>query len=218
MEQGEPKDSWLNDSRATTWDEVLRPPKPSSRVLLPLIAVGAVAIASVIAYIVWNGTLYQTESSRLGSESRSATSRPTMVPPPAQEAKKAPSPPLERVQRLTKCRSASGVVAYSDGTCPSGSVESELLVKPDSNLADGLSVEAREASMRQNSAIAQSVLEHERRVAANVDVPGAECAQLSASIASLDALARQPLSAVEQDRLKDQRQRMRDRQFRLRCS
>jgi hypothetical protein len=55
-------------------------------------------------------------------------------------------------------------------------------VKPDSNLADGMSPEARQASMRSNSTIAQSVLEHELRVAKNVDGSSAECAQLNALI------------------------------------
>ena len=90
-------------------------------------------------------------------------------------------------------------------------------MKPDANIADGMAQDARQASMRRNSAIAQSVYEHERRVAMNVDSFSSECAQLNALIASIDAAARQPLSGFEQDRLKDQRRRARDRQFALRC-
>lgn len=83
---------------------------------------------------------------------------------------------------------------------------------PDVNLlAGGMSRDARQASMRRNSAIAQTVLGHERRVAMNVDNSSTECAQLNALIAWIDAAARQPQSGFDQDRLKDQRRRARDR-------
>jgi hypothetical protein len=72
--------------------------------------------------------------------------------------------------------------------------------------------------MRDNSVIARSVLEHELRVAKNVDTASAECTQLRELIASIDAVARQPLPGYEQDRLKDQRRHANDRRFALRCS
>jgi hypothetical protein len=71
--------------------------------------------------------------------------------------------------------------------------------------------------MRQNSALAAAVVQYERRVALNVDSSVAECSQLNAQIAAIDAATRQPLPGHEQDRLKDQRRRARDRQFALRC-
>ena len=45
----------------------------------------------------------------------------------------------------------------------------------------------------------------------------AECANLAAIVANLDSQARQPQSSQMQDWIKDQRQRARDRQFRLQC-
>jgi len=45
----------------------------------------------------------------------------------------------------------------------------------------------------------------------------AECASLAATVANLDSQARQPQSSQMQDWIKDQRQRARDRQFRLQC-
>ena len=90
-------------------------------------------------------------------------------------------------------------------------------MEPDANLADGMTEHARQASIRRNSAIAQSVFEHERRVAMNVDSSSMECTRLDALIASIDAAARQPQSGFEQDRGKDQRRRARDRQFALHC-
>lgn len=71
--------------------------------------------------------------------------------------------------------------------------------------------------MRQNSALAAAVIRHERRVVLNVDSSVTECGQLNAQIAAIDAATRQPLSGYEQDRLKEQRRRARERQFALRC-
>ena len=71
--------------------------------------------------------------------------------------------------------------------------------------------------MRENRAAAQEFVAHERRVAMNVDSSVWECGQLESLIASLDAAARQPLSGYEQDRLRGERKRARDRQFALRC-
>lgn len=105
------------------------------------------------------------------------------------------------------CISAAEAATYSDGLCPPGTRASEVLVKPDSNLAD----------MHGNSVVGQAVLRHERRVALNVDSTVAGCAQLNALIAAIDAAARQPQPGFEQDRLKDPRRRARDRQFVLRC-
>jgi hypothetical protein len=45
----------------------------------------------------------------------------------------------------------------------------------------------------------------------------AECASLAATIANLDSQARQPQSSQMQDWIKQQRQRARDQQYRLRC-
>ena len=45
----------------------------------------------------------------------------------------------------------------------------------------------------------------------------AECASLAATVTNLDSQARQPQSSQMQDWIKDQRQRARDRQFRLQC-
>jgi hypothetical protein len=91
-----------------------------------------------------------------------------------------------------------------------------VAVQPDINLADGMNPRAREASMRENSAVAQEMVAHERLAAMNVDGSMSECNHLESLITSLDAAARQPLPGYEQDRLRDERKRARDRQFALR--
>jgi hypothetical protein len=76
----------------------------------------------------------------------------------------------------------------------------------------------RSSSIQDNRARAQATAEYERRAAAQSSVASSECTQLNALIAALDAAARQPLPGAEQDRIRDQRKRARDRQFELRCS
>lgn len=45
----------------------------------------------------------------------------------------------------------------------------------------------------------------------------AECASLQAEVKRLDAHARNPLSAQEQQRIRERRKVLRNRQFQLRC-
>lgn len=122
-----------------------------------------------------------------------------------------------RVDHVTKCVSGAGSASYSDGPCPAGSRAALVTLEPDSNLADGMSPAARAQSMSENRAAAQALSAYERRVAMNADSTVSQCATLNAVVASLDAAARQPLPAFEQDRVREERKRARDRQFALRC-
>lgn len=182
------------------------------------VLMGAVAVA-IVAYLAFDSwrasTAFSTPSKRQAAPP--ASPGPTTSFSPQDERQALPEPSSPRTQRFAKCTSPGGATTYSDRPCPSGTRAAEVSVKPDLNLADGMSDDARHASMQNNSAIAQSVVEHERRVAMNVDASTSECAYLNALIASIDAAARQPQPAFEQDRLKDQRRRARDRQFALRC-
>jgi hypothetical protein len=90
-------------------------------------------------------------------------------------------------------------------------------LRPDSNLADGMSPEARAASVQQNREAAQAMAAHERRVAQQVDGTVSACADIDAQIAWLDAAARQPQSAGVQDDLRARRKQLRDLRFRSRC-
>jgi hypothetical protein len=85
------------------------------------------------------------------------------------------------------------------------------------NLADGMSVGEREASNRNNAAIAAQQQQYERQVAQNVGNAMSECSDLAEQIRSIDAEARQPQSTYSHDWLRDKRKRVRDRQFRLGC-
>lgn len=216
MQDKDSRDPWMDrphDAMAA-WERSLRPTKPSS-LMWPLIWVVVAAGVACLIYSSWPGTV----------PLRHATERPATTPPslrptaPAARTDTQPQrePTAPRTQSFAKCISAAGAVSYSDGACQQGTRAAAVTVNPDLNLADGMSDADRRASIRDNSVVAQSIAEHERRVAANVDSPGSECAGLKALIASIDAAARRPLPAFEQDRLKDERRRANDRMFTLRC-
>ena len=93
-----------------------------------------------------------------------------------------------------------------------------VAVRPDLNLADGMSRAERVASIRDSRIRAEASAEYERWVAAQVDSPSLECAQRDAQISALDAEARQPLPGWRQDEIRELRKKARDRQFALRCN
>ncbi|MBT2323768.1 hypothetical protein J7E62_15580 [Variovorax paradoxus] len=217
MRKDDHRDPWMNQSREpmTNWERALRPSKRSNRVLFLLAAFVALVVVLALANGWRDGSLW---SNQLAPRSEPVSfPQPSATPAPGNEVRGSEVQPAPRIQRFSKCVSRTGAAAYSDGPCPAGTQASTVSVKPDINLADGMTPEARAASIRKNSAVAQTVIEHERRVAMNVDDSGVECAQLNSLVAAIDAAARQALSGSEQDRLKEQRKRARDRQFALRC-
>lgn len=217
MPKHDHSDPWMNQSREpmTASERALRPSGPSNRVLflLAVVVMLALALSAFFGWSSWRGARAPHGAPVAPPQGNTAP-----APPPGKEVRRPElQHPAPRVQHFAKCVSRTGAATYSDGACPAGTEASTVSVKPDTNLADGMSPEARAASIRRNSVAAQDVIEHERRVAVNGDAFVAECSYLSSQIAAIDAAARQPLPGYEQDRLKDQRRRARDRQFALRC-
>lgn len=209
----------LHSSRAplTAFERRLRPVPSSNRSLV--LAVVAVGLLAVLAWML-SQTWFRTDAKapRPGPEAPApGRAAPTLPAPPSA----LPAPP-PRIERITKCVDRAGAASYSDGPCPAGMRGATVEVRPDSNLAEGMTPAEREASARQNREVAQARAAYERRVAQQADGEGPygrvqTCADLDAWIASLDAQARQPLSAPHQDRLRAERKQLRDRQFALRC-
>ena len=224
-----PDEARSNEVRApvTAWERALRPAGASRWVLAMLL----VAVGVFLTLAVWTALqdarpsspgrpASQTSAPVDGSALDAWVSPPSTAPtPPATAAAPAAQP---RTQRISKCTSRGGAASYSDAPCPTGTVESVVTVHPDTNLADGLTAEARQASVVSNAAAARSAARYEQQVALNPDRANtgaaAECGLLSAQVAAVDSAARQPRSAHEQDRLKAERQWLRDRQFALRCA
>ncbi len=198
---------------ATAPDRAFRPPPTGNLPLLLTLAV----VAGLLCVALMQGWL------SIGRATPDRAARGSRAPannsPTAPSASGSPATSGPRVEQITKCVAKSGAAAYVDGTCPAGTRSTTIAVRPDINLADGMRLSDREASMQANSAAAQARADHERRVAtsaaANTSV--SECGQLETWISALDAAARQPLPAAEQDRIRGERKAARDRQFGLRC-
>jgi len=216
----DPYDPLMNERREpmTAWERGLRPASSSNRVLFValVVATSLAAVALSRGWLVWPGQ-GQSQTQRGASSSTAPTAVASASASTPSDAPASESVATLRIQHITKCVTPSGGATYSDGACPAGTRASTVAVRPDVNLADGMNPSARAASMQENSVVTQELLAHERRVAMNVDSAGAECGQLDSVIAALDAAARQPLTGSEQDRLRGERKRARDRQFALRC-
>lgn len=108
----------------------------------------------------------------------------------------------------------NGKTSYGDNTCAAGAMTSKVVIKQNQNLIAPITVPS----------VAQAITPAPAPITITRVNPGpdyaalkAECAWLDASIKHLDDLARQPQSGSMQDWIRDERKKMRDRQFRIRC-
>jgi hypothetical protein len=195
-------------------------PDHSMRLVLVCVA-GAIGILALAwAALEWRGIRDNVQRHGTPPTLPAPGQRPSAQPPrPEATAPRAPAPLEGRITRVTKCVSANGApTTFSDGPCPPGTRSEVVAVRPDLNLADGMSGAARSESIRDSRIRAEASAEYERWVAAQVDSTSELCARLDAQIAALDAEARQPLPGWRQDEIRELRKKARDRQFALRCT
>ncbi|MDP9993014.1 hypothetical protein J2W28_003690 [Variovorax boronicumulans] len=196
----------------TAWERGLRPKRDRHWAFW-------LALAALLVFLLFRGAEWLLAQR---ASSQPAQQRPAAPPAPIGRAapvppSPSPAPAPPDTFEVTKCLTPSGKAAYSDGPCPPGSRATTVRLRRDVNIADGMSISEREASNRNNTAIAEQQQQYERQVARNVDSAMAECSQLDEYVKRLDAAARQPQDMYSQDRLRNERQTTRDRQFRLRC-
>lgn len=218
MGKDQHRENWLDQAQPSLaeWEARLQPKRSSSA---PLVLLAVLASGAVILGTAWGLRNFHGSAPAVPNSQVRSTAPPYHAPAAAQPGKSVfPAARTERVERFARCVSASGTVAYTDQPCRKGERAGFVELRPDSNLADGMSVEARQASNSSSAVAAQQLAAHERRVAMNVTQAGSECPQLDLLIAALDAAARLPHSAAEQDRLREQRKQARDKQFALRCA
>ncbi|WP_219220567.1 hypothetical protein [Variovorax boronicumulans] len=199
----------------TAFERGLRPAPSSNRPLV--LAVLLAGLFAVLAWLALPQGWFEAPAPRRPVPGGAA---PTVAPAPTVPAPPAASPapwPSQRIERVTKCVDSAGAASYADGPCAPGLRGATVELRPDSNLADGMSAGAREASAQQNRDAAQARAAHERRAALQADGAVQACADIDAEIAWLDAAARQPQRAASQDRLRERRKQLRDLQFRSRC-
>lgn len=112
-----------------------------------------------------------------------------------------------------------GRVTFSDTSCARGASSQQVIVNGSQNMADGL---RDPASVLRSSPPATVISQTEPAgsqgdLALDSAARRSTCAWLEAAIRNIDAQARQPISAAEQDYLASKRKSHRDEQFRLRC-
>jgi len=212
----------LHDSRnaMTEWERSLRPTRERHWAMW-------IALSALLLFGVYRGAEWLL-AQRAASRPKAPSVLPSMpasppttgrVPPPYSPETRPENSVAPGTVEIIKCVSASGKSAYSDGPCPAGSVATTVRLRRDLNVADGMSVEARETSQRENAALVAQQQAYERQVAqsAGSTTQPDECSALNARVKSIDIAARQPQSVAMQDWLRDQRQQVRDRRFRLGC-
>jgi len=151
----------LHDSRnaMTAWERSLRPVR--ERHWAMWIALSTLLLFGLYRGAEWLLAQRAAQPGRVRSAlpsmpgSAEGPSRPAPSPSPSPNlsgSSSAAPPPLE----VSKCTSAAGKTAYSDGPFPAGSIATTVRVDRNQNLVDGMSVEAREASNRNSAALRRS--------------------------------------------------------------
>jgi hypothetical protein len=202
----------------SSWERGLRPAKSSNRMLVLALAVAALIgmVAVTQKRLLKESTPGSEKQSRMPAQTPDAGVLPS--PQPASKAARPAQEPSSRTHHVMRCATRMGQVTYSDGPCPANARAEVVALQPDLNLADGMTASARQASRQENMRVAQRQADHERRMAAIVESSiKDECSWIDARISALDAAARQPLSGQWQDQIRDERRKLRDRQFALRC-
>ncbi|MBT2335828.1 hypothetical protein J7E49_18170 [Variovorax paradoxus] len=207
----------LHDSRnaMTEWERSLRPRRERHWAMW-------IALSALLLFGLYRGAEWllaqgaaqpdrATSAPPSGPGSARAPIRPTPSASPDLSGRSSAAPTALEV---SKCTSAAGKTANSDGPCPAGSTATTVRLDRNQNLADGMSDEAREASNRNNAALAVQQQSYERQIVGDTR---AGCDALDAHVKWLDTMARQPQGAAMQDWLRSERQQARDRRFRLGC-
>lgn len=128
------------------------------------------------------------------------------------------SQPREQSRQVTKC-TVNGSTTYSDGPCPVDAKAATVKIDRSQNIAD--SVRIAQAPLQPPPQQPPQQIAQAEQPLAQAESPHLlkkqRCEYLDEQIKRIDARARQPLSAGEQDWLAARRKEHRDEQFRIRC-
>ena len=167
--------------------------------------------------------LYQVADWKLNHQAAQRASQPSAesalnsAPRPMQ----APTQPADQntpnatagISKVTKCV-VNGHTSYGDGSCPQGSVSSQITTRANHNLIAAVQPEALSQTVPPAD---QHIVEVQSSSFNDAATKKSECQSLNAQIEHWDAKARQPQGAQTQDWIREQRKKARDRQFQIRC-
>ncbi|MGE0498948.1 MAG: hypothetical protein AB7I35_14580 [Ramlibacter sp.] len=210
-------------------ERVFSAPEPSALSTLWIILFwGVMALACYRAITWWQQGQQQPRTPPPAASAQPAAppSAPGRAEPaarqsPAQASRQLPPTPPTAEQpdsvqpaQVTKCI-VNGLTTYTDQPCPSNARAVAVNVNPAVNVVDR--VPASPAALPLPEAIAQGTPPPAAPAEAPEQWKKRVCAYHDDAIKWIDARARQPLSAWEQDDLAARRKKHRDEQYRLRC-
>lgn len=120
----------------------------------------------------------------------------------------------EQPAQVTKCI-VNGATTYSDGPCPVNAKVATVKIDRSQNVSDSVRI-AQPPSQQPPQQVAQSEQPMSQTESPHL-LKKQRCDYLDEQIKWIDARARQPLGAGEQDWLAARRKEHRDEQFRIRC-
>ena len=115
---------------------------------------------------------------------------------------------------VTKCMT-NGKISYGDGPCANGAVATEVTTRADQNIMAPVRVTT--AMQPEATFSLAPVLTVQSTAPSDHAAKNLECQSLDARVQYLDSISRQPQSGQMMDWIKDERQKARDRQFRIPC-
>ena len=216
-------------------ERVFAPPEPSLRSSLMSILIWvAVALVCYKAVAWWKEERQrQRAATRTAPAPSPAVPRSDAITAPARVAGPTASPPVYRAPPHQPAPAAAlpapsqvtvnrcvvnGRTTFSDAQCGPEAAATRITVNASQNAADGLRNAPAVIQAPPRSAMAPPVAHQPAAEPVNdFAVRKATCDWLEHAIAAIDAQARQPISAAQQDYLAAERKRHRDEQFRLRC-
>lgn len=183
--------------KAFSWWESRRPEAPPKPIVLP-------QVAPTVVRHVDQGALV---------EQRPQPRTPLVI-------NEVNSPPAAAHQTTVNRCVLNGQTTFSDTDCAPGASSQKFTVNSSRNMADGMrdaAVVLRAAPLPLTDVSRPEMTSSPAEFALDAAARKSACARLDEAIRSIDAQARQPLSAAEQDYLAAGRKKHRDEQFRLRC-
>lgn len=115
---------------------------------------------------------------------------------------------------VTKCI-VNGKTSYSDAPCASGAVATQVTTRADHNIMAPVRVAA--SITTETTYSPAPVVTTQNNAPSDYAVKKIECQSLDARVQYLDSMSRQPQGAQTMDWIRDERQKARDRQFRIPC-